>query len=149
MKYTESMSNRLNELLTRNYDAEARYAKAAKIVDTPQLKRFFETQAQNRNNFGHELKGEINNVGGAHSEEVGIVEIPHRPWINLKGALTSSEEESILGEVIRLDKSVIDEYKDVLNNRSLPPSTKIILIYQVVNIENALRSSESFEVVFA
>ncbi|MFT5231330.1 MAG: hypothetical protein ACI97R_001402, partial [Candidatus Azotimanducaceae bacterium] len=77
------------------------------------------------------------NLGGAH-----------RAWMSIKDAFTSNDEESILGEVIKGEKTAVDEYKDVLNNSTLPPSTKIILIRQVDNIESALRSSEHFEVVF-
>ena len=51
MKYTEEMSNKLNELLEKNYDAEKGYKKAAEIVDSPKLKSFFEEQAQNRYDF--------------------------------------------------------------------------------------------------
>jgi uncharacterized protein (TIGR02284 family) len=148
MKYTESISNRLSELLTKNYDAEARYAKAAKIVDTPQLKRFFETQAQNRYDFGYELNSEINSVGGSLNKGPHNLGGAHRAWMSIKDAFTSNDEESILGEVIKGEKTAVDEYKDVLNNSTLPPSTKIILIRQVDNIESALRSSEHFEVVF-
>ena len=59
MKNSEKMTYKLNELLTKNYDAEAGYKKAAEMVSQPQLKQFFETQAQHRYDFGHELKTEI------------------------------------------------------------------------------------------
>jgi uncharacterized protein (TIGR02284 family) len=143
------MSNRLNDLLTRNYDAELGYKKAAKIVQNPQLKRFFETQAQNRFDFGHELNSEISNVGGVPSKETHHLGDAHRAWMCIKDTFTYKDEESILGEVIKGEKIAVDEYKDVLNNSTLPPSTKIILIHQVDNIENALKSSKNFEVVFA
>ena len=56
MKFTEKMSNKLNELLEKNYDAEKGYKKAAENVENTKLKQFFNEQAQKRYDFGHEIK---------------------------------------------------------------------------------------------
>ena len=41
MKFTEKISNKLNELLVKNYDAEKGYLNAAETVESPDLKIFF------------------------------------------------------------------------------------------------------------
>jgi len=149
MKYTENMSNKLNELLTKNYDAEAGYKKAATIVEDPKLKRFFETEAQNRYDFGHELKSEIRNVGGNPDKGTSFTGDAHRAWMNIKDTFTSTDEEAILKEVVRGEKKAVEEYKDVINDTTLPPTTKSIITKQVNNIESTLRNTKNFEVVYS
>merc|ERR1711974_557282 len=105
LMYTEKMSNKLNELLTKNYDAEAGYKKAAEIVENPQLKQFFETQAQHRYDFGYELKTEIRNVGGTPDKGTSFTGDAHRTWMSMKDTFTSSDEENILEEVKRGEKT--------------------------------------------
>lgn len=59
MKYTEEISNKLNELLVKNYDAEKGHIDAYKNVDSNDLKIFFKRRATERSNFAKELRTEI------------------------------------------------------------------------------------------
>lgn len=147
MNYTEKMSNRINELLTKNYDAEAGYKKAAEIVENPQLKQFFETQAQHRYDFGHELKTEIRNMGETPEKGTSFKGDAHRTWMDIKSTFTSDDEETILNEVTRGEKAAVEEYKEVMSDTTLPPTTKSILSNQVSNIENTLKNVKNFEAV--
>ncbi|MGA8853430.1 MAG: PA2169 family four-helix-bundle protein, partial [Christiangramia sp.] len=63
MSYSKEISKKLNELLEKNYDAEKGYKLAAEKVKNQQLKSFFSKRAQERYDFGHELKSEIKNFG--------------------------------------------------------------------------------------
>ncbi len=147
--YTERMSNKLNELLTKNYDAEAGYKKAAEIVENPQLKQFFETQAQARYDFGHELKTEIRNTGGTPEKGTSFKGDAHRTWMSIKDTFTSNDEENILEEVTRGEKAAVNEYQEVILDTTLPPTTKGILTKQVSNIESTLQNVKNFEAIVA
>lgn len=147
--YTETMSNKLNELLTKNYDAEAGYKKAAEIVENPQLKQFFETQAQARYDFGHELKTEIRNTGGTPERGTSFKGDVHRTWMSIKDTFTSKDEENILEEVTRGEKTAVQEYQEVILDTTLPPTTKGILTKQVSNIESTLQNVKNFEAIVA
>ncbi|GEQ84549.1 hypothetical protein ULMS_00570 [Patiriisocius marinistellae] len=149
MKYTEEMSKNLNELLTKNYDAEAGYKKAAEIVDNPKLKRFFEAEAQKRYDFGHELKSEIKNYGENPDKGTSFTGDAHRAWMGMKSAFTSKNEGTILTEVKKGEKATISEYREIINDTTLPPSTATLITKQVTQIENALRNAQNFEVVMA
>lgn len=48
MKYTEEISNKLNELLVKNYDAENGYIDAYKNLESKDLKMFFKRRATER-----------------------------------------------------------------------------------------------------
>ena len=56
MKYTEKISNKLNELLEKNYDAEKGYLNAAENVDSVRLKIFFKNRASERSQFCKRFK---------------------------------------------------------------------------------------------
>jgi len=149
MKYTDKMTNKLNELLTKNYDAEKGYKKAAEIVENPKLKQFFETEAQVRYDFGHELKSEIRNFGETPEKGTSTTGDLHRTWMDIKSTFTSNDEEAILKEVEKGEKSAVDEYNEVVNDTTLPPTTKRILTKQVSNIENTLQNVKNFEMVLS
>jgi len=149
MKYTEKMSNKLNELLTKNYDAEKGYKKAAEIVDNVKLKQFFENEAQKRYDFGHELKSEIRNYGETPDKGTSFTGDAHRAWMDIKTTFTSNDEEAILAEVIKGEKAAVDEYTDIIHDTTLPPTTQSILSSHVTNIKTALQSAQNFEVVMS
>ena len=147
MKYTEKMSNKLNELLEKNYDAEKGYKKAAEIVENPQLKSFFKDQAQNRYDFGHELKSEIRNYGETPEKGGSFKGATHRTWMDIKSTFTSNDEEAILEEVVKGEKAAKEEYNEVINDTTLPPTTQSILSKHKESIDAAIRNAKNFEVV--
>lgn len=147
MKYTEKMSKKLNELLEKNYDAEKGYKKASEIVENVKLKQFFETQAQNRYDFGHELKSEIRSYGESPDKGTSVTGDMHRTWMSIKSTFTSNDEEAILEEVKKGEEAAIEEYNEIINDTTLPPTTQKILTRQRSSIENALQSAKNFEVV--
>jgi uncharacterized protein (TIGR02284 family) len=147
--YTGKMTNKLNQLLTKNYEAEVGYSRAAAIVKNQQLQQFFETQAQARYNFGNELKTEIRNTSGTSEQETSVKGDAHSMWMSIKGASTSNDEKSVLEEVTRGEKTAVEEYQGVILDVTLPPTTKGILTKQVLNIENTLRSIKNFQAIVA
>jgi len=132
MKYTEKVSNKLNDLLTRTYDAEKGYKLAQEKVNDPSLKTFLNEKVQQRYNFGHELKDEIANFGELPEKRGSIKGDLHRTWINLTATLSGNETERILEEVERGEKASLEEYNNILNDSDLilPPSTENLLIKQ-------------------
>ncbi len=147
MKYTEEMSNKLNELLEKNYDAEKGYKKAADKVDNSKLKEFFNEQAQKRYDFGHELKTEIRNYGESPEKGGSTKGSMHRAWMDIETAFSSNNEETILEEVQTGEKAAIEDYNDVIKDTTLPPTTQKILTNQRDTIQNACESAKNFEAV--
>lgn len=149
MSYTNKMSTKLNELLTKNYDAEAGFKKAAEMTENPKLKQFFETQARNRYDFGHEMKQEINAVGGTPDKGTSFTGDAHRAWMGIKDAFSSNSSEAILEEIVKGETANVDEYQEVINDVTLPPTTQKIISKQVVEIKDSLRSAKNFETIIA
>lgn len=145
MKYSEEIADKLNDLLEKNYDTEKGYKYAAENSKDPQLKSFFNERAQERYDFGHELKSEIRNFGETPDKGSSIEGDLQRSWMNLKSSFTSNKEEPILQEMVRGEKAAVEEYNDVISDENLPPSTKNILMKQRNAITAALNKVKSME----
>lgn len=145
MKYSEEVSGKLNELLEKNYDTEKNYKFAAENVQDPQLKSFFNERAQERYDFGHELKSEIRNFGESPDKGSSLKGDAQRTWMNLKTNFSSNKAEALLEETIRGEKAAVEEYNQVLQEGTIPPSTQNILMKQRNAITDALNRVKSFE----
>lgn len=147
MKYSEKISNKLNDLLTRTYDAEKGYKLAQEKVENPSIKKFLGDKVQQRYNFGHELKKEIMSFGQLPDKGGSLKGDIHRTWMNLTATISSDETERILEEVERGEKASIEEYNDILNDSDmvLAPSTENVLRKQRNAIEESLNMVNKFE----
>lgn len=145
MNYTEKVSNKLNELLEKNYDAEAGYKAAADNVKNDKLKQFFKERAQDRYNFGHELKEEIRSYGEEPDKGTSWKGDAHRTWMNLKSTLSNDKDEAVLEEAVRGEKAAVQDYQEVLNETELAPSTKTVLEKQRNSVKAALENVKSME----
>ena len=104
MKFTEKISNNLNELLTKNYDAEAGYKLAEENVKDNTLKEYFGRKAKERYDFGHQIKNEIKVYGESPDKGTSVAGDAHRLWMNVKSTISKNSEEAILEETIRGEK---------------------------------------------
>ena len=147
MKYSEKISNRLNDLLIRTNDAEKGYKLAEEKVDNMSIKTFFNEKAQQRNIFGTELKNEIISFGQMPDESGSFRGDIHRTWMNLTTAFFSNDTERILEEVERGEKSSLAEYNEILNDTDtvLSPSTENLLMKQRKAIQSSLNVANRFE----
>lgn len=147
MKYSEKISNRLNDLLTRTYDAEKGYKLAQDKVDNPTVKKFLADKVQQRYNFGHELKKEIQTFGELPDKGGSIKGDLHRTWMNFTTTFTSDDTERILEEVERGEKASLEEYNEILNDDDmvLAPSTENMLKKHRSEIKEALNNAKIYE----
>lgn len=138
MTYTEEVGKKLNDLLEKNYDAEAGYKLAMEQVDSSRVKDFFSEQVKERYKFGHELKEEIRTYGQTPEKGTSLAADAHRAWMNIKATLSSNNEESMLEEAIRGEKAALNDYDTVIKDHKLPASTKGVLLKHRENIQAAL-----------
>ncbi len=143
--YSETIGSKLNDLLEKTYDAEKGFKKAAENVENSYLKSYFERKAQERYNFGHELKSEIKSLGQEVDKGDSLTAKAHRSWMDVKALFSSDNEESMLEEAIRGEKAAVEEYADVLQETTLPPSTESILMKQRNAIEVGLNNIKTLE----
>ncbi|ULC60082.1 PA2169 family four-helix-bundle protein [Flaviramulus sp. BrNp1-15] len=145
MKYTEEISNKLNELLIKNYDAEKGYLNAIDNVNNDRLKMFFKRRASERSEFAKELRTEILRYGEVPEDSGSFKGTLHRNWMSLKSLFSSNNEEAILEEAIRGEEASLDEYNEILKDRNLPPSIDSLLIKQKNAIQAAINTEKVHE----
>jgi uncharacterized protein (TIGR02284 family) len=143
--YTEVIGEKLNGILEKTYDAEKGFKKAADNIDNNALKNYFRSKAQERNIFGDELKKEIKIFNQEIYKEGSVAGSVHRAWMDVKVIFSLDDEESMLEEAIKGEKTAINEYEDVINETKLPPSTKSLLVAQKNKIKNGLYSIKSLD----
>ncbi|WP_435416370.1 ferritin-like domain-containing protein [Polaribacter aestuariivivens] len=140
MKYTEKVSNKLNELLEKNYDAEKGYLNSAENVDSPKLKMFFKNRASERSIFAKEIRTEILSYGQIPEDDGSFKGLMHRNWMTLKSLFSSNDEEAILEEALRGERASLEEYTEILKEDSFAPSTRKMLENQKQQIQSAINS---------
>lgn len=145
MKYTERISNKLNELLIKNYDAEKGYLKAIDQVDSPTLKMFFKRRASERSEFAKELRTEILRYGEIPEDSGSLKGTMHRNWMTLKSLFSSNNEEAILEEAIKGEESSLEEYNELLKERDLPPTIDSLLMKHKSAIQAAINTEKVHE----
>lgn len=143
--YTETVGERLNDILAKTYDAEKGYKKAAENTDNTSLKTFFSRKSQERYDFGHSLKTEIKKFGQEVDKGGSVIGAMHRAWMDTKAFFSADDAESMLEESIRGEKSAVEEYEDVLKDTTLPSSTATLLLQQLNTIKKDLNNIKRLE----
>ena len=140
MKYTEKISNRLNELLEKNYDAEKGYINSAENVESKRLKIFFKNRASERSQFAKDLRTEILSYGQIPEGDGSFSGTLHRNWTSLKALFSGNDEEAILEEALRGERASLEEYTEMLKNNEFATSTLKMLEMQKQKIQASINN---------
>lgn len=143
MKYTEEISNKLNELLVKNYDAEKGYIEAYKNVDSNDLKIFFKRRAIERSNFAKELRTEILQYGEIPEDSGSFKGAMHRNWMKLKSTFSENDEAAILEEAIRGEETSLEEYNELITEKNLPPTIDSLIAKHQNAIQVAINTEKA------
>ena len=137
----------LNDLLTKSYDAEEGFKKAAeRATGHPDLARFFKNQSYMRLTFGHEIKAAITQYGGVPDKGSSIAAKAHQVWIAVKDSLTAEDDgEAILEECVRGEQAALADYDDKLNRQDLPPDVRDLISKQRASVANSLSTTKAME----
>ncbi|MEB8327908.1 PA2169 family four-helix-bundle protein [Flavobacteriaceae bacterium KMM 6897] len=147
MKYSEKISNRLNNLLEKTYDAEKGLKLAQDKIDNSTTIKYLNDRAEQKAEFGHELKKEILQFGELPENDGTLKGGIHRVWMDLRTMVASDENENLLEEVERGDKASLEEYNEILKDAETvsPPSTQSMLVHQRDVIESSLTEAKIHE----
>lgn len=129
----------LNNLITKNYDAEKGYQEAAEKIEHTSLRSYFENQAKNRYDFGHQIKTLISKYGGEPDKGTSITGDLHRTWIAVRDAFTKGDK-AIYDECVRGEEAFSAEYEEMLNDEVLPADVKDMVRKQKDSADKALSS---------
>lgn len=141
--------NKLNKLLTRNYDAEQGYISASENVDHRELNSYFRNAAAKRYEWGKQLKSEIQNLGGEPERGTSFEGDAHRAWMDLKSNFTTNDSKQMLDEVVRGEETALNNYEEVINSSELPLQTKQIIQNQRQELSQLLQNAKSLQSSFS
>lgn len=108
----------LNNLIAQCYNSEKGYKNAAEEVEDEALRKLFKGNAQQRYDFGHEIKALIRNLDGKIERGDTIPGKLHRTWMDLRSALAENDEKVILEEVKRGEQVALAQYDTALKQFS-------------------------------
>lgn len=138
----------LNDLLTKAYDAEEGFKKAAERAEgnNPALAGFFKHQSEMRFAFGHELKQAINQYGGTPDKGSSVAAKAHQIWISVKDTLTPDDDgEAILEECIRGEEAALADYDEKMAQPDLPADVQALISKQRGSIASSLAAVKARE----
>ncbi|WP_373516213.1 PA2169 family four-helix-bundle protein [Pricia sp.] len=141
----EEMVDQLEEILEKNRDAEKGYKKAAENADSISLKSYFEKKARDRKSFNDSLKRELVANYDKIDDDGSFGGTIHRTWMDVKAFFSGDNDESMLEEAIRGDKSAVEEYEEVLEDTTLPSSIATLIRDQQMKIRTDLNKIKTLE----
>ncbi|WP_187271010.1 ferritin-like domain-containing protein [Neolewinella aurantiaca] len=151
MSTSSNQIKTLNHLITTLYDGENGYKEAAEEVESPTLSTRFRQLAQQRYDFGHEIKPYIKSLGGEVDKGGSVSANLHRVWMDLKSAVSGNDEAAILNECIRGEESAVKAYAEALEGDTLTGPVRETVSNQMTKISSTLadirRMADSFEKV--
>tara|TARA_R110002049_G_scaffold44913_1_gene131396 strand:- start:133 stop:582 length:450 start_codon:yes stop_codon:yes gene_type:complete len=122
MKYSEKIIKQLNDLLIMNYEVEIIYVEAMENVNNNELKTFFRERGFERNEFGKELRDEIEKLEG-NPEFLGELSSDfYKIRMNFRNFLLLENKSDLLSEVYKIKQLTIKAYNDLLMELNLPLS---------------------------
>ncbi|MBP0905698.1 DUF2383 domain-containing protein [Mariniflexile gromovii] len=149
MKSSEKILSKLNNLLIMNYEIEKVYLEAHDLSTDDNLKSFFRERGFEGNEFGRQLRGEIEKLDGEPKQFDALSGKFGRILTNFKNYMLLNLQGDLLEEIYNLKQASIEKYDALLREIKLPLSTCKTLIKQrdrIFSNMNAMKRQEQFVV---
>ena len=145
MEINKNIVEELKSLVNTLNEGKERYLSAREVVNSIELKHMFLQFAEERATYVQELAMHINEHGGeSNNQAVGILGALHRTWIDVKQALSSNEDEAVLGAIETGEQAAIEKYDKVLIQQNIFTSLIEILQKHRAGILEALKQVETY-----
>lgn len=139
MKYQET-KNALQDLIIRLQDAEKGFKAVAEKTKNDPLRQRLNQYSKERHLFHQALEEQVKNLGGEPEVKTSILGDMHRMFINFKMELIDEDLESVVNEIERGSKKLIEDFENVINKVELPGNIESILKIQQAKIVEELDS---------
>jgi uncharacterized protein (TIGR02284 family) len=124
----------LESLIETIRDSQELFLSAAEDVKNPAFKRLFGELAAERREFAGELQLLAADLGGEAHVTSSVGGAIHRGWMDIKAALASGDEHTVLTECERGEDYAVGEYRDALTNADLSPRMRTVIDGQFQSI---------------
>lgn len=127
----------LNNLIETCKDGQTGFQTAAEGITRSDVKSLLHQYSQQRAGFAGELQAEVRRLGGDPEKTGSVAATLHRGWINIKSAVTGSDENAVIAECERGEDSAVANYKDALADKNLPADVRSIVERQSAQVKEA------------
>jgi len=132
---TQSAASVLESLIEVCRNGQEGFLSAAEDIKNPAFKTLFREIALQRREFAGELQALATSLGGEQHVTSTVPGAIHRGWMDIKAALASGEEYPVLTECERGEDAADQEYREALEQGSLPQNIREVVEkqYQVIH----------------
>jgi uncharacterized protein (TIGR02284 family) len=123
---TNATFTTLNDLIQTCRDGEQGFRTAAQHVETPELRRLFDTYANQRRDFAAELAAEMERLGGEPAQSGSVLGSLHRGWMSMRSTVRPVDDDAIVTECARGEDSARQAYESALAGDLTPPVRPMI-----------------------
>jgi uncharacterized protein (TIGR02284 family) len=131
---TQTPVSILESLIETVRDSQELFLSAAEDVKNPAFKNMFAELAAQRREFAGELQLLAANPGKTTHVTSSVGGAIHRGWMDIKAALASGDEHTVLTECERGEDYAVTEYRDALANAELSPGMREVIDSQFQSI---------------
>ncbi len=114
----------LNGLIATTLDSVDGYEAAAKDAENGQYAQRFTTRASERRQVVQTLQAEVARQGGNPEDDGTVLAGAHRVFLDLKAAVTGSDDAAIVNEVERGEDHIKAKYEAALQDNDLAAETR-------------------------
>lgn len=142
----KNIEDRMKQIIEKNEDSVMGFEKAAENAKEIGIKKYFEQRAEKRKVFVKTLHNATPALQTGDREIEGSVKgTMHRAWMDTKAFFSEDNDEAMLEESVRGDKSAISEYNEILTDSMVPHRLREIIREQRDEIQNDLETSQILE----
>jgi uncharacterized protein (TIGR02284 family) len=140
----DTVRSTLNRLIRTCIDGQNGFESAARNVSDLNLKRLFESYAQQRIEFARELQQELRGVGEEPTDKGHASAALHRGVMDVRAAVSGEGEGAIISECERGEDMAVEVYETALH-ASLPDQLRSVVEQQFLRIKEAHDQIRSLE----
>ncbi len=141
----KTIENKIKAIIEKNEDSVKGFEKASANAKEIGIKAYFEKRADQRRLFVKTLHNAVPELKTQNADDGTTKGSIHRAWMDVKAFFSGDNDEAMLEEAVRGDKSAISEYNEMLAETMIPHRVKEIIREQRDAIQNDLETSKILE----
>ena len=117
----------LNTLIATTIDSVTGYEDAASNSEAGRFQQLFRDRASERQRVVEDLRAEVRRLGGDPEDDGSLMGKTHQRFLNLKAAITGSDEKAIVNEVERGEDYLKEKFETALNSDTLSGESRSVV----------------------
>ena len=117
----------LNSLIATTLDSINGYNESADAVTNPQFRELFQELSRDRQQVLPQLQSAVATMGGTPEDGGTTLAAAHRVFVDLKSAVTGTDDKAVINEVERGEDHIKAKYEDALADTGLSAEARAVV----------------------